>query len=200
MLKGNTAYHPQTHGQAEIVNKAPEAYLRCFVGGGGPNTWAWWLPWAEFSYNASPHCSMKISLFKVQYERDPPQVKSWTRSAPVLGVGRGETTVNKVEELLKGRDAILNDLHFNLMRAQHKMRQAADRKRRDELFEVNNFVNTYIYNLIDKVCWQGVRMRSWLQSTMGHFVSPRTLVRLLMSWTFPTLAKYTTFFMFKTGC
>lgn len=69
-LKKSTAYHSQTDVQTEIVNKSLETYLRCFVGS-KPRTWAKWLPWAEFSYNSSPHCSTKVIPFRVLYGHDP---------------------------------------------------------------------------------------------------------------------------------
>lgn len=106
-LKRSTAYHPQTDGQTEIVNKTLETYLRCFVGN-QPRSWAKWLPWVEFSYNTTPHTSTKLSPFKVVYGRDPPAI---------LRKGKGQTAVSSIEELLQERDTILDDLHFNLLQA-----------------------------------------------------------------------------------
>ncbi|KAJ6865748.1 hypothetical protein NC652_037308 [Populus alba x Populus x berolinensis] len=44
-LKFSSAYHPQTDGQTEIVNKCVEQYLRCFSRD-KPKEWSRWLPLA----------------------------------------------------------------------------------------------------------------------------------------------------------
>jgi hypothetical protein len=45
-LKMSTAFHPQTDGQSEAVNKTISMYARCITGD-RPRTSLEWLPWAE---------------------------------------------------------------------------------------------------------------------------------------------------------
>jgi hypothetical protein len=41
----STAFHPQTDGQSEAVNKTIAMYLRCITGD-RPRAWVDWLAWA----------------------------------------------------------------------------------------------------------------------------------------------------------
>lgn len=107
-LKHSTSYHPQKDGQTEIINKTLKTYLRCFFGG-QPRSWAKWLAWAEFSNNTSFHMATKFTLFKIVYGRDPPSI---------IRVGKGLIAMLSIEESLQERDAILDDLQFNLLRDQ----------------------------------------------------------------------------------
>jgi len=69
-LKMSPAYHPQTDGQSEAVNKCLEMYLHCFSSD-QPHQWVQFFPWAEFWYNSSFHTSMGMTSFKVLYGNDP---------------------------------------------------------------------------------------------------------------------------------
>ena len=70
-LKLSTAYHPQTDGQTEIVNKCLECYLRCMTGD-KPKEWLMWLPMAEFWYNTNYHSSINITPYEAVYGQPPP--------------------------------------------------------------------------------------------------------------------------------
>ena len=67
-LNLSTAYHPQTDGQTERVNRILEDLLRaCILDFGG--SWEDHLHLVEFSYNNSYQASLKMSPFEALYGR-----------------------------------------------------------------------------------------------------------------------------------
>ena len=58
----STAFHPQTDGPFEAVNKIIAMYLCCIMGD-CPRAWLDWLPWAEYCYNTSYHSALCTSPF-----------------------------------------------------------------------------------------------------------------------------------------
>lgn len=120
-LLRSTAYHPQTDGQTEVVNKTLESYLRCFIQG-KPRYWAKWLSWAEFWYNTNSHSSTKYSPFEVLYGRPPPSLVRFTEQG---------TAVASLEEQLIERDVVLDELKSNLTRTQQRMRAYENKHRRE---------------------------------------------------------------------
>ncbi|XP_019416449.1 PREDICTED: uncharacterized protein LOC109327750 [Lupinus angustifolius] len=128
-LKFSTAYHPQTDGQTEVVNRGLETYLRCFAGP-KPRKWVEWLSWAEFWFNTTYNVSAGMTPFKALYGRDPPTlIKGCTFTSKVEGVN----------QLLVARDEVLQELRQNLLRAQDLMKAQADKHRREVEFEVGDW-------------------------------------------------------------
>ena len=127
-LAMSSAYHPQSDGQTEVLNKTLEMYLRCFVFD-HPKAWFEMLPWAQFWYNTSFHHSIGMSPFKAIFGRDPPSVIPYECNSkdPV-----------SVQDSLITRDALLQQLKSNLLRAQNYMKQNANKKRRDCQLEIGD--------------------------------------------------------------
>jgi hypothetical protein len=126
----SSAYHPQTDGQTEVVNHTIEMYLRCFTSS-SPKQWAKWLPWVEYCYNTGYHSATKWTPFQIVYGRPPP---------PLLPYVPGTTKSAAVEDTLKARDKILQEVRQHLLEAQNRMKQVYDKGHMEQSFSEGEWV------------------------------------------------------------
>ncbi|KAJ4758083.1 polyprotein [Rhynchospora pubera] len=129
-LKLSSAFHPQTDGQTEVVNRTIEMYLRCLACD-RPRTWLQWLPWAEFCYNTSYHSALKATPFEVVYGRPVPSLLPYTP---------GDTNIEAMDICLKDRDELLHDARQRLLQAQQRMKEGYDKAHRDVSYSIGQWV------------------------------------------------------------
>ena len=129
-LRLSTAYHPQSDGQTEVVNRVLEQYLRCFVNS-QPSSWYRYLSLAEWCYNTSLHSTSGMTPFEVVYGKPPPSIPQY-----LPGLTRNEA----VESLVESRQLMHAKLQKRLKKAQTTMKKYADMKRDDITFSVNQWV------------------------------------------------------------
>ena len=129
-LKMTSAYHPQSDGQTEVVNRCLETYLRCMCHA-RPEVWSKYLALAEYWYNTNYHTSSRMTPFEVVYGQAP------SIHLPYLS---GESKVAVVARSLQEREHMLMFLKFHLMRAQHRMKQFADQHRTERHFAIGDYV------------------------------------------------------------
>ena len=124
-----TAYHLQTDGQTERINRDLQQYLRIFTLE-KQDEWVSWLPLAQFSYNAKKQLSTEKSLFEV------------TRSyQPKMGFEQRATNAPAAEELTKQMEETLEQTKENIKKAKARMKRQADRHRSQALdYEIGDKV------------------------------------------------------------
>ncbi|XP_074318692.1 uncharacterized protein LOC141655514 [Silene latifolia] len=108
----STAYHPQSDGQTEAVNKCVETYLRCMTGE-YPKQWAQWIPLAQWWYNSNFHSSIGTTPYEVVFGQ-PPHLH-----VPYI---TGDSVVAAVDRSLQAREECIKMLKFHLQRAQVRMK------------------------------------------------------------------------------
>ena len=129
-LNISTAYHPQTDGQTERVNRILEDLLRaCILDFGG--SWEDHLHLVEFSYNNSYQASIQMAPYEALYGRPCKAPACWIESGDklILGPDMIREATEKVE-LVKLR----------MREAQDRQKSYADQRRRDLVFEIGDLV------------------------------------------------------------
>ncbi|GJY39911.1 retrotransposon-related protein [Tanacetum coccineum] len=129
-LHTSTAYHPQTDGQTEVVNRCLECYLRCMCGD-NPKDWLKWIPLAEYWYNTIYHTAIDTTPYQAVYGQPPPNH---------IIYNKGESMVEAVDMSLLARETIIQLLKFHMKRAQDRMKNLADKNRSDREFDVDTWV------------------------------------------------------------
>ena len=119
--KLSMAYHPETDGQTERTNQELEQYLRMYVNH-RQNNWAEWLATVEFAFNNKVHTATKMSLFQVNYGREP------RMGFDIRKKGKNE----KAEEFVKEIKERHKEARAALVKSQEEMKRQVDRSRKEE--------------------------------------------------------------------
>ncbi|GJV07447.1 putative reverse transcriptase domain-containing protein [Tanacetum coccineum] len=132
-LNFSSAYHLQTDGLTEIVNRSLDNLLRCLVGD-HVKAWDQNLCQAEFAHNHTVNRCTGFSPFQVVYSGQP-------RGPLDLMTPRVSSSVpKKVQDFIAGLHDVHKAVHENLVRANSKYKQDAEHKRRHVDFEEGDFV------------------------------------------------------------
>ncbi|PKI48774.1 hypothetical protein CRG98_030816 [Punica granatum] len=107
-LLASTAYHPQTDGQSEAVNKCLEYYLRCMTGD-KPTMWAKWVSLAEWWYNTTYYSSTRRTPFEALFGFQPPLHIPYFPH---------DSTVATVDAYMINREYMIKTLKYHIRRVQ----------------------------------------------------------------------------------
>jgi len=156
----SSAYHPQTDGQTERMNRILEDYLRRYVGQ-DQSSWGDLLPIAEFAINTSVQESTKYTPFFLNNGRhargplDSPAVKS-------LSPDEADRSGPAVKDFITGMQEALKEAKKNLLAAQSRQKAQADKARRDESFQPGQKVLLSSRNLQLKATKSRKLVPKWL--------------------------------------
>ncbi|KAH9653391.1 Endonuclease [Citrus sinensis] len=132
-LNFSSAYHPQTDGQTEVVNRSLGNHLRSLVGD-NLKMWDQKLYQFEFTYNRAVKRSTGLSPFQVNYRYNP---RAPIDLAPVLNLVRKS---GKAEDFIEQLQKIHETTQESLKQTTEGYKIMADKKRRALEFQVGDFV------------------------------------------------------------
>ncbi|KAL6496605.1 hypothetical protein OROGR_029863 [Orobanche gracilis] len=124
-LTYSSAYHPETDGQTEVVNRSLECYLRCYTMHETKN-WTRYLPLAQFWYNTSTHSSTGVTPFEAIFGRKPALAHTY-----ISGTSNNYT----IDSTLSTQHTIFQKIKASLQRAQQRMIHQANKHRFDIEFK-----------------------------------------------------------------
>ena len=86
-MKFSTAFHPQTEGRTEVVNRSLSNLLRCLVGEANQN-WDSILPIAQLIYNSFVNRSIGASPFEVVHGYTPRKPLNLLPMSPYVRISK----------------------------------------------------------------------------------------------------------------
>jgi hypothetical protein len=129
-LNFSSAYHPQTDGQTERVNRILEDMLRACAPKGN-QSWDKCPPYAEFSYNNNYQESIKMAPFEFLYGRKCRTPLFWNEP--------GENQIFG-SDILREAERQVQMVREKLKLAQSRQKSYANNRRRKLRFQVGDFV------------------------------------------------------------
>ena len=121
-LKPSSAYHPQTDGQTERMNRKIEEMLRCYVDHHQSN-WDLLLTHIEVAYNSAPHSTTTYSPFFLDHGREMVTIPF---DVTLLRNSSVPAANNWLETLEKSKESAINAI----FKANEYMARYANKKRR----------------------------------------------------------------------
>jgi hypothetical protein len=136
-LQFSSAFHPQTDGQTEVVNRTLGNMLRC-ISGEKPKRWDLDLAQAEFAYNSMTNRSTGKPPFEVVYTQQPKHALDLVTLPIQPKVSRaGENLAERVQQLH-------SEVRASLETANAAYKSAADQHRRKKEFTEGDLVMAYL--------------------------------------------------------
>ena len=132
-LNFSSAYHPQTDGQIEVVNRSLGNLLRSLASD-HLKSWDQRLYQAKFAYNCSLNRSTSFSPFVITYGYNP---RASLDLAPIPNLKHVNV---KAKDLITQIQEIHTAPAKHLQESSAKYKQATDKKRRVVEFEIGDFV------------------------------------------------------------
>jgi hypothetical protein len=123
-LAMSTAFHPQTDGQTERMNRTLEQMLRNYVNYKMDN-WDEQLTGAEFAYNNAKQASTGFTPFKLATGQDPTVPSGLMEDIDDVNVPSTSNFVQEIQENIQRASE-------NLTQAQARQKKYADEQRREE--------------------------------------------------------------------
>jgi hypothetical protein len=136
-IRPSSAYHPETDGQTEVVNRKIEEILRCFVNH-RQSDWDLFLIDLEFAINSAPHSSTTLTPFYLTYGSEP-------RGIPV---GISPTSNPAATDFISEIHTAVTTAHDSIIRANNYTTTRANQHRRPSHFKVGDTVLLSTRNLL----------------------------------------------------
>ena len=179
----STAFHPQTDGNTERVNRVMEDMLRHYVHA-DQTDWDSWLPMIEFAINNSWHSSITNTPFFLNFGRHPRSPTEFV----LLAANRGrepDDRVPAVKSMIQNMHDAISDAKRCLHAAQQRQKAYADIRRRDVEFKVGDQVLLSTRNLTMKMVGSAKLMPKYL----GPFTISRKINQVAYELDLPPCMK-----------